>query len=130
MTSEQIVGYIVTVIVAILGSSWVGDALRTWREKRSGMVTTNQIMDAVKSLREDFDEQKAISARVRIVKFNDELLTDKRHSREAFDQCLSDIDTYDRYCADHPKFVNNKTKLSSEHIRNTYRECENNHTFL
>ena len=67
MTGEQIVGYIVTVIVAILGSSWVGDGLRAWREKRSGMITTNQIMDAVKSLREDFDEQKAIAARVRIV---------------------------------------------------------------
>lgn len=130
MTSEQIVGYIVTVIVAILGSSWVGDALRTWREKRSGMITTNQIMDAVKSLREDFDEQKAIAARVRIVKFNDELLTGRKHSRESFDQCLSDIDTYERFCASHPLFVNNKTKLSSEHIRNTYRECEKNHTFL
>lgn len=130
MTGEQIVGYIVTVIVAILGSSWVGDGLRAWREKRSGMITTNQIMDAVKSLREDFDEQKAIAARVRIVKFNDELLTGRKHSRESFDQCLSDIDTYERFCACHPFFVNNKTKLSSEHIRNTYRECEKNHTFL
>lgn len=130
MTSEQIVGYIVTVIVAILGSSWVGDGLRAWREKRSGKVTTNEIMDAVKSLREDFDEQKAIAARVRIVKFNDELLTDRKHSKESYDQCLSDIDTYELYCATHPKFVNNKTKLSSEHIRNTYRECEKNHTFL
>lgn len=130
MTTEQIVGYIVTVIVAILGSSWVGDGLRAWRERRKGVVTTNQILDAVKSLRADFDEEKAIQARVRIVKFNDEILTDQRHSKESFDQVLSDIDTYDRYCAEHPKFVNSKTKLSSENIRNTFRDCETRHTFL
>lgn len=130
MTSEVILGYIVTVVVAVLGSSWVGDWLKARREKKSGMVTTNQILDAVKSLRADFDEEKAIQARVRIVKFNDEILTDQRHSKESFDQVLSDIDTYDRYCSEHPQFVNSKTKLSSENIRNTYRSCEDRHTFL
>lgn len=130
MTSEQIVGYIVTVVVAILGSSWVGDWLKARRERKSGMVTTNQILEAVKSLRADFDEEKAVQARVRIVKFNDEILTDQRHSKESFDQVLSDIDTYDRYCAEHPNFVNSKTKLSSENIRRTYQECESKHSFL
>lgn len=130
MTSEQIVGYLVTVVVAIFGSSWVGDWLKARRERKSGMVTTNQILDAVKSLRADFDEEKAIQARVRIVKFNDEILTDQRHSKESFDQVLSDIDTYDRYCSEHPQFVNSKTKLSSENIRRTYQECESKHSFL
>ena len=130
MTSEQILGYIVTIVVAILGSSWVGDWLKARRERKSGMVTTNQILDAVKSLRADFDEEKAIQARVRIVKFNDEILTDQRHSKESFDQALSDIDTYDRYCSSHPQFVNSKTKLSSENIRRTYQECESKHSFL
>ena len=130
MTSEQIVGYLVTVVAAILGSSWVGDWLKARRERKSGMVTTNQILDAVKSLRADFDEEKAIQARVRIVKFNDEILTDQRHSKESFDQVLSDIDTYDRYCSEHPQFVNSKTKLSSENIRRTYQECESKHSFL
>ena len=130
MTSEQILGYIVTIVVAILGSSWVGDWLKARRERKSGMVTTNQILDAVKSLRADFDEEKAVQARVRIVKFNDEILTDQRHSKESFDQVLSDIDTYDRYCSSHPQFVNSKTKLSSENIRRTYQECESKHSFL
>lgn len=130
MTSEQILGYIVTIVVAILGSSWVGDWLKARRERKSGMVTTNQILDAVKSLRADFDEEKAVQARVRIVKFNDEILTDQRHSKESFDQVLSDIDTYDRYCSEHPQFVNSKTKLSSENIRRTYQECESKHSFL
>lgn len=130
MTSEVILGHIVTVVVAVLGSSWVGDWLKARREKKSGMVTTNQILDAVKSLRADFDEEKAIQARVRIVKFNDEILTDQRHSKESFDQVLSDIDTYDRYCSEHPQFVNSKTKLSSENIRRTYQECESKHSFL
>lgn len=130
MTSEVILGYIVTVVVAVLGSSWVGDWLKARREKKSGMVTTNQILDAVKSLRADFDEEKAVQARVRIVKFNDEILTGQKHSRESFDQSLSDIDTYDRFCATHPNFVNSKTKLSSENIKRTYQECESKHSFL
>ena len=130
MTNDIILGYIVTIIVAVLGSSWVGDVLKAHREKKAGVVTTNQILEAVKSLRADFDEEKAVQARVRIVKFNDEILTDQRHSKESFDQVLSDIDTYDRYCSSHPQFVNSKTKLSSENIRRTYQECESKHSFL
>ena len=130
MTNDIILGYIVTIIVAVLGSSWVGDVLKARREKKAGVVTTNQILEAVKSLRADFDEEKAVQARVRIVKFNDEILTDQRHSKESFDQVLSDIDTYDRYCSSHPQFVNSKTKLSSENIRRTYQECESKHSFL
>ena len=130
MTNDIILGYIVTIIVAILGSSWVGDVLKAHREKKAGVVTTNQILEAVKSLRADFDEEKAVQARVRIVKFNDEILSDQRHSKESFDQVLSDIDTYDRYCSSHPQFVNSKTKLSSENIRRTYQECESKHSFL
>lgn len=130
MTSDIILGYLVTIVVAILGSSWVGDALKAHREKKKGIVSTNQILDAIKSLRAEFDEEKAIQARVRIVKFNDEILTEQKHSKESFDQALSDIDTYDRYCAANPNFVNSKTKLSSENIRNTYRKCESEHTFL
>ena len=130
MTSEIIIGYIVTVIVAILGSSWVGDELKARREKKKGIVTTNQILDEVKALRSDFDTEKATTARVRIVRFNDELLRDKRHSKESFDQCLNDIDTYDSFCKAHPDFQNHKTVLSSENIIRTYRKCTEEHSFL
>ncbi len=130
MTSEIIIGYIVTVVVAILGSSWVGDELKARREKKKGIVTTNEILDAVNRLRADFDRQKAVSARIRIVKFNDELLRDKRHSKESFDQALSDIDTYDNYCKANPDFQNHKTVLSSENITKTYRKCNEEHSFL
>ena len=130
MTSEIIIGYIVTVIVAILGSSWVGDELKARREKKKGIVTTNQILDEVKALRSDFDKEKATTARVRIVRFNDELLRDKRHSKESFDQCLNDIDTYDSFCKEHPDFQNHKTVLSSENIIRTYRKCTEEHSFL
>ena len=130
MTSEIIIGYIVTVIVAVLGSSWVGDELKARREKRKGVVTTNQILDAVKALKRDFDREKAVSARVRIVKFNDELLTNVQHSKESFDQVLSDIDTYDAYCKGNPDFQNHKTVLSSENIIHAYRKCTEEHSFL
>lgn len=130
MTIEIIIGYIVTVVVAILGSSWVGDELKARREKKKGIVTTNQIMDAVVALRADFDKEIAVAARARIVRFNDELLTDVRHSKESFDQVLSDIDTYDKYCKGHPDFQNHKTVLSSENITRSYQRCTEEHSFL
>lgn len=130
MTSEIIIGYLVTVIVAVLGSSWVGDVLKERRERKKGIVSTNEILEAIKSLRADFDEEKAVTARSRIVRFNDEILSDQRHSKESFDQVLSDIDTYDKYCKANPHFQNHKTVLSSENIVNTYRKCEQERSFL
>lgn len=66
------------------------------------------------------DEDRAITARVRILKFNDELINEQLHSKESFDQVMADIDTYERFCMDHPDFRNNKSVMSIQNIKRVY----------
>lgn len=75
-------------------------------------------------------EDRAITARVRILSFADDMMSHKDHSKDSFDQVLCDIDQYDRYCNEHPTFKNNQTALSRELIIDQYKECEREGTFL
>ena len=76
------------------------------------------------------DMDAAVTSRVRILRFNDELLRDEEHTKEAYDQVLSDIDVYEAYCISHPDFKNNKTKMSASYIIASYQEHLENHDFL
>ena len=76
------------------------------------------------------DLDAAITSRVRILRFNDELLRDEEHTKEAYDQVLSDIDIYEAYCTSHPDFKNNKTKMSASYIIASYQEHLEKHDFL
>lgn len=70
------------------------------------------------------DERFAVSARVRILRFEDELQENRKHSKDSWDQVMSDIDYYEEYCAPgvHPEFKNNQTVATIEHIQHGYRE--------
>lgn len=76
------------------------------------------------------DERNAISCRVRILQFGDEVRRGMCHSKENFDQILSDIDEYERYCEAHPEFKNNKTVATKEKIIKVYSERMDNNDFL
>lgn len=76
------------------------------------------------------DMDRAIIARVRILRFNDEILGNKRHSKESFDQALEDIDNYESYCRSHPNFRNNKTVMSVRNIKNVYERQLATNDFL
>ena len=76
------------------------------------------------------NERNAISCRVRILQFGDEVRRGTRHSKENFDQILSDIDEYERYCEAHPEFKNNKTVATKEKIIKVYSERMDNNDFL
>lgn len=115
---------LIPIIIALFGSQ----GFWTWLMNRNSQ--TKQILNEVKALREDFDREKAVSARSRILRFNDELLNEIRHSKETFDQVLGDIDSYERYCRDNPAFVNSKTEMSVAHIKRIYQQCEDERSFL
>lgn len=76
------------------------------------------------------DERYAIDCRVRIQRFNDELLHGIRHSQEHFKQTLSDITVYNNYCDAHKDFPNEVTTTAAENIRRVYMDCQVNHSFL
>ncbi len=75
-------------------------------------------------------ENEATMSRYRILRFNDEILHDKKHTKEHFDQILDDITRYEKYCEEHPEYENNKAVLAIANIEAVYRECGKENKFL
>lgn len=102
----------------------------SWIAKQIGHAITGDLVKEVRDLRVEFDMNLATQARQRILRFNDELLRKEHHSKEFFDNILEDIDSYERYCADHPKYKNSKATLAISNIRRCYEKCEIDGDFL
>lgn len=78
-----------------------------------------------KQIRQLFDqrnEDRAVLARTHILRFADELRNGIQHSEDYFRQQLLDCDTYEHYCNEHPAFANGLTKMSTEYIREEYKQ--------
>lgn len=84
----------------------------------------------VDTLGDTGDQRNAVSMRVRILRFRDEMLSGQEHTHDSFQQALSDIDEYEKYCETHPEFRNNQTQVTIEHIKSNYRERLEKHDFL
>ena len=76
------------------------------------------------------DERSAVSARVRILRFADEMMQDHKHSKDSYQQALSDVDYYETYCDEHPEFKNNQTTTTVEYIKRNFAERLEKHDFL
>lgn len=98
-----------------------------------GRQTNKDVMDRLNDLEDkvgELEKSDAISCRVRILRFSDEIRRNLRHSKETFDQALSDVDTYELYCASHPTFLNSKTVAAKQKIIETYSKCLDENDFL
>lgn len=102
-----------------------------------GRAVNGEISEKVDALTKEFenhvknvDEYHARQLRQRILLFSDEILYEKGHSKEHYDDILEDIDKYEKYCDSHPGFVNNKAIMAIETIKDTYQECKETHSFL
>lgn len=82
------------------------------------------------SLEKSIGEEKAVTARNRILRFGDEIRCEKKHSREHFQSILREIDKYEAYCNSHPEFKNSMTVLTTQKIIDCYREREEKNDFL
>ena len=58
------------------------------------------------------DERNANLLRTQILRFNDELIDDKHHTREHFIEILAVIDAYEDYCRSHPDYKKAQKYLS------------------
>lgn len=77
-----------------------------------------------------FNEDRAITARVRILRFGDEVSRGVKHSEENYEQVLSDIDMYEKYCLQHPEFKNNQTVMTTGIIKDAYEKRLKNRDFI
>lgn len=101
------------------------------------MDQVNDLQSEIKGMKTEIDTlkkeeelERVRQARQRILRFNDEILFEKRHSKEHFDEILDDIDTYEEYCRTHEEYENNKAVLAIATIREVYKDCLKTHNFL
>lgn len=88
-----------------------------------GRAMNVEIMDKL-------NESEATDARYRIIRFDDEIRHHVKHTEEHFNQIMSDIDEYERYCSTHPDYKNSKAVMAIENVRRTYQKCRKENSFL
>lgn len=77
------------------------------------------------------EEYRIKMCRQRILQFNDEIYRGVRHTKESFDDVIAEgIDVYEDYCKTHPTFPNFKAEAAIENIKETYKKCLKEGTFL
>ena len=103
---------------------------KDFAESQKALIDRVDVLsDKIEVVAESVDETRAIAARVRILRFGDELLEGRMHSKDTFDQALLDIDNYERYCKSHDGFKNHITEETVTFIQEQYRERLRNHNF-
>ena len=90
----------------------------------------DKIEKDIADVKKKVGESDAVNSRYRILRFDDELLHDVKHSKEHFDQILHDIDVYEKYCNEHRDFENNIALMAIKHIKVVYQNCIENNKFL
>ena len=129
---------VITVVVAVLGSNGLWAFLQfAIHRKDDKDEKTKTILKAIEGLSEKVtalegkvDRNEAVQSRVRILRFSDETQEGKRHSKDSFDQVLTDVDNYEKYCELHPEFKNNQTLSTVAYIKRIYTERLEKHDFL
>lgn len=108
--------------------SWCGRALR---KVIIGDIDEKlrEIVKKVDKIEDTINERDAILARTHILRFNDELYNNVKHSRDYFLQTLEDIDNYEKYCEAHPDFKNSRTTMAEQNIKEVYQRLFAEHKF-
>lgn len=126
-----------TFLGIILGGSFLAfiEFLINRHDKQNDKLNT--ILEKITSLEKKVDEldtkndeQNAINARIRILRFADDLMDGRERSKESYDQCLEDVDTYEKYCEVHHEFQNGKTVATIAYIRSVYAKRLEGHDFI
>ena len=133
---------ILTIIIAVIGSNALFGFFQFLLERKDKKEDkkedcSQKILKAIEVLTAKVDkldgelsERTAIACRIRILKFMDELLEGRGHTKDSYDQCMGDITDYENYCDVHPTFKNNQTGATIEYIKKSYQERLDKHDFL
>ena len=121
---------IIAIFVAVIGSNALWGFIQFLVQRKDNKSDcSKKIIEMIQKLDEKIDkldgelsERSAISCRVRILKFMDEILEGWEHSYDSYVQVMQDITNYLNYCREHPEFKNHQTEASIEYIKNDYQE--------
>ena len=104
-------------------------------EKKGAIANLTKKVDDIGSkldshISED-EKSKAIHARQRILRADDEIRHGVLHSKEFFDSVLEDdIKFYQEYCNTHPEFPNAVALSAINNIMRVYEKCKAENSFL
>jgi hypothetical protein len=104
------------------------NALKETNEKIDELQKT--VMDELKKVRDEAEEYHAKQSRARILQFNDELMRNVLHTKESFDDLISEVDYYEKFSESHPKFPNFKAVAAIENIKTTYKKRLKENDFI
>ena len=121
---------IIAIFVAVIGSNALWGFIQFLLQRKDNKSDcSKKIIEMIQKLDEKIDkldgelsERSAISCRVRILKFMDEILEGWEHSYDSYVQVMQDITNYLNHCREHPDFKNHQTEASIEYIKNDYQE--------
>ncbi len=114
-------------IAKALGRAINADVLKELEEvKEHQKETREKLEDHIQT----DDKRDADLHRARILQFNTELLRDIKHTMEDFIEALAEIDEYESYCDEHPKYENNRATHAINNIKRVYDERLEKHDFL
>lgn len=121
---------IIAIFIAVIGSNALWGFIQFLVQRKDNKSDcSKKIIEMIQKLDEKIDkldgelsERSAISCRVRILKFMDEILEGWSHSKDSYNQVMQDITNYERFCAEHPLFKNHQTVATIEYIKNDYQE--------
>ena len=111
----------------VIGQALNKDVMDELKTIKKAQAETRQTLDD--HIRMD-DERNADLHRTYILRFNTELLRGIKHTEEDFNEILYNIDCYELYCEEHPKYQNNRAVHAIRHIKKVYDEHLENGTFL
>lgn len=103
---------------------------KEFSESQKALVDRVDVLsDKIEAVAESVEETRAIAARVRILRFADEIIGKQAHSRESYVQIFTDIDTYDKFCRSHLDFKNHNTVSATRLINDAYDERSRKNDF-
>ena len=112
--------------------SWIGKVLNkdlSYEIKEHGQKVDN-LSNKIDDIENQISEDKAMTARYRIIRFDDEIRHKTLHTKEHYDQIIIDIDTYEEFCKKNPWFRNNQAHLAISNIKHKYEEHNVDNSFL
>ena len=125
---------VITALMSVFGACIGSVGLWTFidhrqQRKAEKEMQDNEVMKELKTIRQEIgtlkatvDENEAKASRIRILKFADEIFMDMNHSKDSFDQCMSDVTFYEKYCDENPTFKNHQTEETVGYIKEVYHE--------
>lgn len=122
---------ITVIICTALGSAGAFSLIQfliTRHDAKKGALA--EIKKEIAEMKRAREEDKATDSRRRILAASDEVLLGVRHSQEWWSQIMEDITDYEKYCALHSGYANQKARVAIKELSTCYEGLRDKHDFL